>query len=44
MIMFIRVVPFIKMNTNHTLQQLSGCVFIETISTKCQDTFYTPHP
>ena len=45
--MFIRVVLLINITTNNsyitTLQQLSVCVFIETISVKCQDTFYTPH-
>ena len=45
--MFIRVVLLININTNNscitTLQQLSVCVFIEAISAKCQDTFYTPH-
>ena len=38
--MFIRVVLLIQ--TLH--YKLSVCVFIETISAKCQDTFYTPHP
>ena len=46
--MFIRVVLLLNINTNNsyitTLQQLSVCVFSETISAKCQDTFYTPHP
>ena len=46
--MFIRVVLLININTNHsyitTLQQLSVCVFTETSSTKCRDTFYIPHP
>ena len=46
--MFIRVVLLINIDTNNsyitTLQQLSVCIFLETISTKCQATFYTPHP
>ena len=46
--MFIRVVLLLNINTNNsyitTLQQLSVCVFSETISAKCQDTFYTTHP
>ena len=46
--MFIRVVLLIIINTNNsyitTLQQLSVCVFIETFSAKCQDTFYNSHP
>ena len=46
--LFIRVVLLLNINTNNsyitTLQQLSVCVFSETIRAKCQDTFYTLHP
>ena len=40
--MFIRVVLLININNLYitTLQQLSVCVFIETISAKCQDTLH----
>ena len=43
--MFIRVVRLFNINTNNSyFTTIISMCFIETISTKCQDTFYTPHP